>query len=155
MFAQLSRLRYHVRKRFRHARVDGCRWVPENYALPGKRGRASGSTIRLRNWYRARKATAFARNTRGSDSFSAVRRGERWESERSVGALERRAMQRWKRYAIRAQIGTYRCQARLFDRISLGGVAGGTIDFYISICTTVSCVRILTRASNWLPRSER
>ena len=24
-------------------------------------------------------------------------------------------------------------QARLFDRISLGGVAGGTIDFYISV----------------------
>lgn len=97
---QLSRLRYCVRRRFRRARVGSCRRVPENYVLPGKRVAAQvAPTIRLRNWYRARKAAAFARNTRSSDFFSA--------EKRENGALERRAIQRWKPYAIRAQIGTY------------------------------------------------
>jgi len=124
--AQLSRLWRHVRRIFRRARVGDCRWVPENYALPGKRGRASGPTIRLRNWYRARKAAAFARNTRGSDSFSAARNGraERWSVARCRGES---GMQYGRKLARTAS------QARLFDRISLGGVAGGTIDFYMPL----------------------
>lgn len=100
--------------------------VPENYALPGKRGRASGPTIRLRNWYRARKAAAFARNTRGSDSFSRARggRAERWSVARCRGESR---MQYGRKLARTAS------QARLFDRISLGGVAGGTIYFYMRL----------------------